>query len=167
MLKYVDTKVCFQEVPNEISLCIDISGCPHKCVGCHSSYLQDDIGTPITTQILDDLVKSNGGITCVCFMGGDNDLPQLHTFAKYIREKYHLKTAWYTGSTLSLQTDRIICQVFDFIKTGPYIEDCGPLNNPKTNQRFYARGREIHKMDANPNMWYDITDRFWNRDKNI
>lgn len=27
MLKYVDTKVTFSEVPNEISLCINISNC--------------------------------------------------------------------------------------------------------------------------------------------
>ena len=27
MLKYVDTKVTFAEVPNEISLCINISNC--------------------------------------------------------------------------------------------------------------------------------------------
>ena len=44
MLKYVDTKVTFAEVPNEISLCINISNCPCKCHNCHSSYLAEDIG---------------------------------------------------------------------------------------------------------------------------
>ena len=44
MLKYVDTLVSFQEVPDEISLCINISNCPCHCDGCHSPYLADDIG---------------------------------------------------------------------------------------------------------------------------
>ena len=54
MLKYVDTKVTFAEVPNEISLCINISNCPCHCINCHSSYLAEDIGEPLN---LDNLVK--------------------------------------------------------------------------------------------------------------
>ena len=74
MLKFVDFKVTFSEVPDEISLCINLSGCPHKCKGCHSEYLQQDIGTVLTTQMLDKIIESNSGVTCVCFMGGDNHL---------------------------------------------------------------------------------------------
>ena len=48
MLKYVDTLVSFQEIPDEISLCINLSNCPNNCPGCHSAYLKDDIGTPLT-----------------------------------------------------------------------------------------------------------------------
>ena len=48
MLKYVDTKVTFAEVPDEISLCINISNCPNHCEGCHSPYLAEDIGTELT-----------------------------------------------------------------------------------------------------------------------
>jgi anaerobic ribonucleoside-triphosphate reductase activating protein len=44
MLKYVDTAVTFAEFPNEVSLCINISGCPCCCDGCHSPYLSKDIG---------------------------------------------------------------------------------------------------------------------------
>jgi len=164
MLKFVDFKVTFQEVPDEISLCINLSGCPHKCKGCHSPYLQEDTGTVLTTQILDKIIESNGGITCVCFMGGDSDIPALHTLAEHVKKNHSLLTAWYTGSTLHPTTDRPICQVFDFIKVGPYIERYGPLNNPNTNQRFYTRGSVMHKMDANPHTWYDTTDTFWKND---
>ena len=45
MLKYVDTKIVFREVPDEITLCINISNCPCHCKGCHSPYLAEDIGT--------------------------------------------------------------------------------------------------------------------------
>ena len=164
MLKFVDFKVTFSEVPDEISLCINLSGCPHKCKGCHSAYLQEDVGTVLTTQILDKIIESNDGITCVCFMGGDNDIPCLHTLAEHVKKNHKpLLTAWYTGGTLHPQMDRPICQVFDFIKTGPYIESFGPLTNPNTNQRFYTKGSAMHKMDANPHMWYDTTDKFWTK----
>lgn len=165
MLKFVDFKITFSEVPDEISLCIDLSGCPHKCEGCHSSYLQDDIGTVLTTQMLDKMIESSDGITCVCFMGGDNDIPALHTLANHVHTNHGLLTAWYTGSVFHPSNDRPICQVFDFIKTGPYIEAFGPLNNPNTNQVFYTKGSAMKKMDANSNMWYDTTDKFWRKDE--
>ena len=57
MLKYVDTKVTFAEVPNEISLCINISNCPCKCPNCHSSYLAEDIGTALSEDQLLSLMR--------------------------------------------------------------------------------------------------------------
>lgn len=44
MLKYVDARVVFQEIPDEITLAINISNCPCHCKGCHSQYLAEDIG---------------------------------------------------------------------------------------------------------------------------
>ena len=38
-LKYLGYSIVFQEVPDEVTLAINISGCPHKCEGCHSKYL--------------------------------------------------------------------------------------------------------------------------------
>ena len=58
MLKYVDTKVVFQEVPDEITLAINISNCPCHCINCHSSYLAEDIGEPLDLQHLTNLIKS-------------------------------------------------------------------------------------------------------------
>lgn len=161
MLKFVDFRICFQEVPDEISLCINLSGCPHRCKGCHSAYLQEDVGEELTKEKLKELVDKHPGITCVCFMGGDNDIPWLTTLAQYARNRYQLKTAWYTGLQFTPQIDRPACQFFDYIKTGPYVEDLGPLNSSHTNQRFYTKGSSMKKMDANPHMWYDTTDKFW------
>lgn len=164
MLKYVDTKVCFQEVPDEISLCINLSGCPHRCEGCHSPYLQTDVGDILTKDIIDTMIKENKGITCVCFMGGDNDIPRLCHLAQYIKDQYKLKVAWYTGLDWHPRAvERPTTQVFDFIKTGPYIEKFGPLTSETTNQRFYTKGIHMHKMDANPHMFYDTTDKFWKK----
>lgn len=168
MLKYVDTRVCFQEVPDEISLCINLSGCPHKCEGCHSPYLQEDVGEELTKKKLTELIEANDGITCVCFMGGDNNILQLHSFAWFVRHTFKLHTAWYSGLSFipKHKGDRKITEVFDYIKTGPYIEICGPLTSKTTNQRMYARGSVLHKMDANPHVFYDITDKFWKDDTN-
>jgi hypothetical protein len=47
---------------------------------------------------------------------------------------------------------------------GPYVEELGPITNRNTNQRFYTKGSAMKKMDANPHMWYDTTDKFWKDD---
>lgn len=46
-LKYVESAVTLEEVPNEISLTISISNCQFRCHSCHSAYLQQDIGRPL------------------------------------------------------------------------------------------------------------------------
>lgn len=162
MLKFVDFKVCFQEVPDEISLCINISNCPHRCKGCHSSYLQQDVGEVLTEEKLKELIDANKGITCVCFMGGDNDIPSLISLADYVHKNYSLHTAWYSGLDWApVQIDRPSCMAFEYIKTGRYIEDLGPLTSTKTNQRMHAKGSVLKKMDVSSHMFYDITDKFW------
>lgn len=136
MLKYVDTLVSFSEVPNEITLCINISNCPCHCKGCHSSYLAEDIGDTLNLQALTSLIDSNSGITCVCIMGGDANPSEVDDIAQDIKEYYpKLKVAWYSGKQ-ELSKD-INLEFFDFIKLGPYIEELGPLNSKTTNQRFY------------------------------
>ena len=93
MLKYVDTLVSFSEVPDEISLCINISNCPHNCPGCHSSYLAQDIGEELTLDKLSELIFNNKGISCVCFMGGDADPTYINRLAfsvKLISDKKNI-----------------------------------------------------------------------------
>ena len=136
MLKYTDTKITFAEVPDEIALCINISGCPCACKGCHSSYLAEDIGTELTFHEIKKLIKNNSGINCVALMGGDADPDRVNALASFITHHYnYLKIAWYSGrQELSKAID---LENFDYIKLGPYIEELGPLNSETTNQRFY------------------------------
>lgn len=152
MIRYIpeDTRVVFAEVPDEVSLAINISGCPYRCPGCHSPYLQTDIGTPLTFDEIKGLInKDIRGITCVLFMGGEFE--DLKEISKEVH-KLNIKTAWYTGS--SEVNFSIAGKYFDYIKTGPYIKSRGPLNNPNTNQRFYKIGRGYveditHKFHTN------------------
>ena len=67
-------------------------------------------------------------------MGGDNDPEQVKELAQSIKENYDLKVCWYSGKSLLTNFNYTS---FDFVKTGPYIEEYGGLDNPNTNQRFY------------------------------
>lgn len=136
MIKYVDTLIGFSEVPDEISLCINISNCPNKCKKCHSSYLAEDIGTPLTTQELHSLIESNKGITCICLLGGDAEPLYIDFLAEFIKSKYKdIKVAWYSGKDYLY--DKLDLRNFDYIKVGSYQENKGALNCPNTNQKFY------------------------------
>ena len=135
MLKYVNTMVTFSEVPDEVSLCIEISNCPCHCINCHSPYLAEDIGEKLTLDKIYKLIDNNEGITCICFMGGDSSPKEIDMFARCIKDLYDIKVAWYSGRQ-ELSKD-INLKWFNFIKLGPYIEELGPLNSKTTNQRFY------------------------------
>lgn len=84
-MKYVNTEVVFQELPDETTLAINISSCPCHCKGCHSSYLAEDIGEILTVSRLEKLAKDNEGITAICFMGGDNDPKLINHYANAVK----------------------------------------------------------------------------------
>lgn len=136
MVKYANHQVVFREVYDEVSLAINITNCPCRCSGCHSKYLWEDNGIPLTFEELDTLIKENNGITCVCFMGGDAEPSYINILASYMRENHKgLLVAWYSGvDTISPEIE---VRNFDFIKTGPYIEAMGPLNRRTTNQKMF------------------------------
>lgn len=155
MLKYVDSKVTFTEIPDEITLCINISNCPCHCEECHSSYLAEDIGKSLNLEALTNLIDSNNGISCVCIMGGDANPSEVDDIAQDIKEYYpELKVAWYSGrQELSKEIE---LENFNYIKLGPYIKDKGPLNCRTTNQVMLEidviQGKVFKK---------DITAKFW------
>ena len=135
MLKYVNYNVVFQEVPDEISLAINISNCPHRCKNCHSQYLWDDIGNVLIND-LDNLISMyKPYITCVCFMGGDQDIYDLEDCLRIVKNG-GLKTCVYSGRNSTVLFEKNL-DLYDYIKVGKYIEDLGGLSSPKTNQRFY------------------------------
>ena len=151
-MKYVNSSIVFQEIPDEVTLAINISNCPCRCPGCHSSYLWADTGSELTTDTIDSFMREYGSdITCIAFMGGDAEPGTVDILSAYIHRTYPaIKTAWYSGrQELAKEID---INNFDFIKLGPYQEDRGPLNNPNTNQRFYqvTNGKLV-----------DITNKFW------
>ena len=155
MLKYVNTGVVFQEIPDETTLSVNISRCPCHCPGCHSSYLAEDIGEPLDEAAIDAFVSEFGAdITCIALMGGDAEPETVDRLACYIRERHPCyRVAWYSGRIRI--SPRITRQHFDYIKIGPYIAHLGSLSKPTTNQRLY-------KVAADGELT-DITARFWKK----
>lgn len=149
-MKYVNTDVVFQEIPDEVTLAVNISNCPCRCKGCHSRYLWDDVGTPLTAEAIDGLMEKYGnGITCLCFMGGDADPCGVAALARYVHGAYPaVKVGWYSGR--SFVRNGVDSGVFDYIKLGPYVEKLGGLKSPSTNQRLYRRNEDGSMVDITP-----------------
>ena len=162
MLKVASFDIVFQEIPGEVTLALNLSNCPCHCPGCHSQHLAEDIGEPLTEELLGGLIDRYGAmITCVAFMGGDAEPEEVARLAEWVKNhqspmtNHQLKTAWYSGRQqapfpLGEGRGEASCP-FDFVKLGPYIESLGGLKSPTTNQRFYKR---------TPDGWVDDTVRF-------
>ena len=148
-IKYESTLVTFTEVPDEITLCFNISGCPCHCEGCFEPWLKDDIGIELTTAVLEAEIASHKHITCVCFMGGDRYYNDIAVLIMEVRRDFpDLKWALYSGRQEMVS---FLEPLLDYYKVGPYIETRGPMNKETTNQIFYK------KINGE---WKDITYRF-------
>lgn len=155
MIKYKDTYVVFEEIPDEVTLAINITNCQNRCEGCHSPELRGNIGSELTKDVLDELISKNDGITCICFMGEGNDKDALYNLVMYIRQKYgeKYKIAIYSGTNDGPDFKYWL----DYLKVGPYIPEFGPLNKRTTNQRLFKverKGDEVFDLT-------DITYKFW------
>lgn len=149
--KYVEDKIVFEEIPDCVTLAVTISNCPFHCVGCHSSYLRNDVGSVLDNGEIDRLFEKNKGFNCFLFLG-DSRAADVVKCAEYIKEKYNgIKLAVYSGYDTILPEYKTI---FDYVKTGKYMEEFGPLSKETTNQRLYKikNGKEE-----------DITYKFWKR----
>ena len=154
MIKHIakHTKVVFSEIPDEITLALNITNCLNNCIGCHSSFLKQDIGEEVTESILDKYIKDNVGITCICFMGEGNDRNSLISMIKWIKKHHsNLKIALYSGR---MDVEGDLWELLDYVKLGPYIPEYGPLNKETTNQTMWKIENGVRK---------DITSKFWKK----
>lgn len=151
MLKYTDTEVVFKEVPDEITLAINLSNCPIHCSGCHSPHLWEDIGDELNENSIKSLIESHPGISCVSLMGGDLYPKEVSDIFQYVKNTFKdIKTSWYSGRNII--SKEIDLKNFDFIKIGPYIESLGGLEKKTTNQIMYKI--------TNSGELVDITEKF-------
>ena len=128
-----------QDVPDEISLAISISGCSLHCKNCHSSFTwKPDFGEILTDEKMEYLIKKNKYISCVLFYGGEWQLKRLLELIKIVKQN-HLKVCLYTGLILEevKETKKELLDVLDYIKCGRYVEELGGLNKKTTNQKLY------------------------------
>jgi anaerobic ribonucleoside-triphosphate reductase activating protein len=151
MLRFSSFDIVFQEIPDETTLAINLTGCPNRCMGCHSPHLQENGGELLTEEVLLQLLDGYGSmVTCVCFMGGDNEPSEVERLATLVHARSNLKVGWYSGKPEL--PPQISLRPFQFIKVGPFLEQYGPLNARTTNQRmFKVVGTQLS----------DVTNLFW------
>lgn len=159
MLKYYDVAIVTAEFPDEICLAINISNCPGHCghmengefvLDCSEPWLLKDIGTELTIEELKKLIDSHPGITCVGFMGGDNDLFSVYALTKWIHLTYpDLLVGIYSGKEMM---DLHLAMEIDYYKIGRFImplpkdhpeewwkTNCGVIGFPFSNQLMFKR----------------------------
>lgn len=151
MLKYIEdmTDVVFAELPDEVSLAINITNCQNRCKGCFEPFLRKDIGKVLDDEELLRLIHKEPDITAVLFMGEGNDPEELKRLAKLVKSTTNYKVALYSGRE---KVEDELYEIFDYIKVGPYREEYGPLRKKTTNQRLYLMENGEKK---------DITYKFW------
>lgn len=131
-MKYLNTEVVAREFPGEITLAINITGCPNLCVGCHSPELRQDIGKELNYKVVEELIEQNKGITCIGFMGGDAYTEELKDIFRYLKWFYpDIKIGLYSGKDYF---DLGFLSYVDYYKFGSYQPKYGPLDSPTTNQ---------------------------------
>lgn len=137
MLKYYNYDIVFQEIPNEVTLAVNITNCPNRCRGCHSPHLQADIGEELNEdRIIAIIGKYASAITCFCFMGGDADTQQVVKLAGFVRIHYpEMKLAWYSGC--AKLPEKFDTRSFQYIKLGGYVKELGNLKSDTSNQHLF------------------------------
>ena len=150
-MKYLYHNIVFSEIPDEVSLSLSISGCTRNCSGCHTSELRGDVGDVLDENEIDKLMDKYGDhITCILFLGGDQFHLEMKSLFEYIRSKYSLKIALYSGAN---DISSELVNLLDYVKMGPYDKDLGGLDKKTTNQKLYKISES--------GLFKNITEKFW------
>lgn len=140
IFRALEPVVSLQEVPGEISLIFQITGCPHRCHGCHSQELWPSNGTEFGLEHLSSEITRYAGLfTCVCFFGGEWMPEQLLDYLSYAR-RLGYKTCLYSGAN-DIHPD--LYAELNYLKLGPWIEALGGLDKKTTNQKFFDLDKKI------------------------
>lgn len=144
-MRYLSARLVFQEVPDEVSLALLMTGCPLRCRGCHSADAWNGTrGRELCGADLDAwIARARGVLTCVLFLGGEWEPAALEGWLDEVHRR-GLKTCLYTGLELDEVPPGLLARL-DYLKVGPYRADRGGLDSPRTNQRFYEvrTGRDL------------------------
>lgn len=133
MVKFYNYDIVFQEIPNKVSLALNITNCQNNCKGCHSPYLNKDTGEELTIHKLASLIKNNIGVNCVVFMGEGNDKQSLLNLIMFVKE-FGVEVGLYSGRD---EIDVTYLNLLDYYKIGSFCQEKGGLKSKNTNQKFY------------------------------
>ncbi|MCL6271403.1 anaerobic ribonucleoside-triphosphate reductase-activating protein [Sansalvadorimonas sp. 2012CJ34-2] len=128
-----------------------VSGCEHKCVGCHNaSTIKPESGHPYTQELEDQIIKDLGDSRIhrdgLSLSGGDplypGNLDDIGRLVRRVKEAYPDKNIWlwtgYIQEKLSERQKEIV-QYVDVLIDGPYVQTERDLTLPwrgSRNQRM-------------------------------
>lgn len=165
MLRILDITAPDINNGNGVRVTLWVSGCTHKCKGCHNSwtwnYNKGKIFAEDSDEILNKLSNwlSRDYVDGITFSGGDpldqdNDgLCELYNIIKWVRNNFPKKTIWlYTGYTKEEIDEsnnymrKKVVDSLDVLVDGPYKEELRDIAHcpfrGSTNQRI------IHIKDS-------------------
>ena len=117
-----------------------VSGCDHKCYGCHNPQSWDkNAGKPFTEETKEYLFNAvnNSEIDGLTLSGGDPlysaNIKEVTALCKEFKERFPNKDIWlYTGSVYDDKLAQLeVMQYIDYLVDGPFI-----LEKRDTSQRF-------------------------------
>lgn len=147
MIKYLGIPfITFEEFPDEIALCLNISNCPGTCECCSEPELREDKGIELTKEEIDRIIEDHPGVSLIGFMGGDNDHDAILQLSMYIHTK-GIKVGMYSGFDY---LDMRLANELDCYKIGRFImpkgsietwseQTCGPIVFPFSNQIYFEK----------------------------
>ncbi|CAM3414124.1 anaerobic ribonucleoside-triphosphate reductase-activating protein [Parendozoicomonas haliclonae] len=131
-----------------------VSGCEHKCVGCHNaSTIKPDSGHPYTLELEEQILKDLGDPRIIrnglSLSGGDplypGNLEAVGRLARRVKETYPDKNIWmwtgYVREELTPAQWDVVAYV-DVLVDGPYIQAERDITQPwkgSRNQRILRR----------------------------
>jgi len=129
-------EIALKEVPSEISLVFNVTGCPVRCQGCHMPELQNpNAGIELTDELYNHYLETyKDKATCVLFMGGDWHLEELIEKLDKASELEY-ETALYTGSDL-VDIPSELKSRLTYLKYGKWDNSKGGLDKQTTNQKL-------------------------------
>ena len=137
-----------------------VSGCPHKCKGCHNPQTWDpESGIPFDEDAEKELfdILSRNYISGITFSGGDplfeGNRAEIERLAKKVKHEYPDKNIWlYTGYRWEEISALPLVQYVDVLVDGRFMED---LKDTKLHWKgsFNQRIIDVQKSLQNSSLY--------------
>ncbi|MGL5711712.1 MAG: anaerobic ribonucleoside-triphosphate reductase activating protein [Cetobacterium sp.] len=150
-MNYLKLDSCDVNNGDGVRVVLWLSGCSHKCEGCHNPESWDyNNGNLVTNEVVDQILDmlNNDYIDGITISGGDPLHPinryEVEMLCEIIKNKLPSKTIWiWTGYTIDKIPERII-ELSDYIVDGKYEKDLKPLKwRGSSNQNVYHKGVKV------------------------
>jgi anaerobic ribonucleoside-triphosphate reductase activating protein len=151
-MRYLDILDCSIADGEKIRVSLYVSGCSHKCKGCHNKESWDcDNGKLFNVETMDKLLNllNRDYIDGLTLTGGDplfeGNRDCILKIVKEVKEKLPNKTIWlYTGYEYDEIKHLEILNYIDVLVDGPYIEEQRditlPFRGSKNQNIIYIKG---------------------------